>query len=245
MSQRSKYLAIILAAGKGSRLDFDGPKPLFPIYGKPMIQHIFENFADAGSIDMLTVVGHKKEQLIKHIEGQSEYVHQKPQHGTGHAAAQCISQIEQYKNTFIFVADAPFISSDNIRIMINNHDRTNSDCTFLYSDFPVSLPYGRLIFNSENNLSGLIEEHNADTHIKNISTYFTSQYLFKSEALIDVLSQICPDKITGEYNLTESINIMIKQSFNLLPVYIEEYWKLIGINTIDDLHYIQELNGKQ
>ena len=245
MNRRSKHLAIILAAGKGSRLDFDGPKPLFPIYGKPMIQYIFDKFSKAGSIDILTVVGHEKEQLIKNIEGQSKYVYQKMQKGTGHAAAQCMSQIEQYQNTFIFVADAPFISSEHISTMINNHEKMNSDCTFLYSEFPINLPYGRLIFNSEKNLSGLIEEHNAETHIKKIRTYFTSQYLFKSEVLIDVLSQIRPDEITGEYNLTESINILIKQNFNLLPIYIEEYWELIGINTIDDLRYIQKLNEKQ
>ena len=245
MSKRSRNLAILLAAGKGTRLNFEGPKPLFPVSGRPMIQHIFDALLETGSIDILTVVGHEREQVIRNIEGLSEYVYQKDQLGTGHATAQCISQIEKYQNAFVFVADAPFISSNYITSMIDNHRKTNSDCTFLYSDFPVKLPYGRLIFNSKGELTGLVEEHNASFEIKNISTYFTSHYLFKSEILVDTLSKIAPDKLTGEYNLTESINIMLKQNCNLLPLYIEEYWNLIGINSIDDLHYVQKLNEKQ
>ena len=238
-------LAIILAAGKGSRLDFDGPKPLFPIHGTPMIRYIFDAFLQVPSIDLLTVVGHQSDKVIKNIQGISKYVYQKEQLGTGHAAAQCISEIQKYKNSFIFVADSPFISSDHIISMLRNHKENNSDCTFLYSDFPLTLPYGRLIFNSADQLCGLVEEHNADSKMKSISTYFTSHYLFKSKVLIDTLSKICSDKLTGENNLTETINIMLNQNSKLLPIFVKEYWKLMGINAIDDLRYIQKLNEKQ
>ena len=64
-------LAIILAAGKGSRLDFDGPKPLFPIHETPMIRYIFDAFLQVPSIDLLTVVGHQSDKVIKNIQGIS------------------------------------------------------------------------------------------------------------------------------------------------------------------------------
>ena len=114
-------LAIILAAGKGTRLDFDGPKPLFPIDETPMIRYIFNAFLQVPSIDLLTVVGHQSDKVIKNIQGISKYVYQKEQLGTGHAAAQCISEIQKYKNSFIFVADSPFISSNHIISMLRSH----------------------------------------------------------------------------------------------------------------------------
>lgn len=242
MNQEARYLAIILAAGVGSRLDFDGPKSLFPIDNKPMIDYTFSSLSDAGSIDLLTVVGHKKDQVIKHIENRSSYLHQSPLLGTGHAAMKCISQIEKYDNTFVFVADAPFVSRDYIYAMMKNHIKTNSDCTFLYSKFPIELPYGRLIFDASGKLKGLVEEHDADLQIKKNNTYFTSQYLFKSKTLIKLLSLIEPDKKTGEYNLTETINIMLKEGSEICPLYIKEYWNLMGINSIEDLSYIQGIN---
>ena len=67
MDNNSKYLGIILAAGKGNRLDFSGPKPLFNVFGRPMIDYLINSFLKIGMIDLLTVVGHQKERVINHI----------------------------------------------------------------------------------------------------------------------------------------------------------------------------------
>ena len=104
------YLAIILAAGKGSRLEFKGPKALFKINNIPLIQYLFNSITDVGSIDLLTVVGYRKKTLINYINNKSIYAIQEQQLGTAHAVNQCTEYIKKYKNTFIFVADAPFIS---------------------------------------------------------------------------------------------------------------------------------------
>jgi len=242
MSSKSKYLAIILAAGKGNRLDYNGPKPLFEVSGRPMIDYLIDSFLELESVDLLTVVGHQQDKIISYIKGRSDYVTQDKQLGTGHAALQCIDYIKKYKNTFIVVGDAPFVSSIHLKNMANEHRKSKSDCTFLYSKFPIKLPYGRLLLNKDGKVQGVIEEHNADPKIKKEKNYFTSQYLFNSKILIEVLNRIKPDSKTDEYNLTDSINLLIQDNSRLRPVFIENFWELIGINSIDDLSLIRSLN---
>ena len=242
MNSKFKQLGIILAAGKGNRLDYSGPKPLFKIYNRPMIDYLIDSFLELESVDLLTVVGYKKDKVISHIEGRSRYVFQDNQLGTGHAVLQCIDYIKQYKNTFIVMGDAPFVSSIYLKNMLKEHSRSNSDCTFLYSKFPIKLPYGRLLFNKDGTIKGVVEEHNADPEIKKEQNYFTSQYLFKSKILIEVLKKIKPDPKTKEYNLTDTINILSENRRKLSSIFIENYRQLIGVNSVDDLSFIRPSN---
>ena len=232
------YLAIILAAGKGSRLEYKGPKALFEINNIPLIQYLYNSINSVGSIDLLTVVGYKKNTLINYIKNKSIYTTQDQQLGTAHAVNQCTEYIKKYKNTFIFVADAPFISKSYISSMMRLHEEQKSDCTFLYSKFPINLPYGRLIFNNQNRLLRLVEFHHANKEEIKINSYFTSQYLFKSSTLLELLKKINSDIKTGEFNLTDSLNILINQKSRISPFFIKNYKKLIGINSIEDFNYI-------
>ena len=234
------YLAIILAAGKGSRLKFKGPKALFKINNIPLIQYLYNSITDVGSIDLLTVVGYRKNTLINYINNKSSYVIQDLQLGTAHAVNQCTEYIKKYKNTFIFVADAPFISKSFILNMMRLHEQQKSDCTFLYSKFPINLPYGRLIFDNHNRLLRLVEFHHANKQEIEVNSYFTSQYLFKSSILLEVLKKINPDIKTGEFNLTDSLNLLITQGYRVSPLMINNYKKLIGINSIEDFNYIMK-----
>ncbi len=234
------YLAIILAAGKGSRLEFKGPKALFKINNIPLIQYLYNSITDVGSIDLLTVVGYRKKTLINYINNKSIYAIQEQQLGTAHAVNQCTEYIKKYKNTFIFVADAPFISESFISSMMRIHEEQKSDCTFLYSKFPIKLPYGRLIFNNYNTLLRLVEFHHANKEEIKVNSYFTSQYLFKSSILLEVLKKINPDIKTGEFNLTDSLNLLINQGSRISPLFIKNYKKLIGINSVEDFNYITQ-----
>jgi len=129
--------------------------------------------------------------------------------------------------------------------MIDEHAKTNADCTFLYSKFPIKFPYGRLLFNEDGKLRELVEDHNADSEIRKQQNYFTSQYLFKSKVLIKLLNRIRPDPNTGEYNLTDTINLLIKKNGRLSSIFIENYWELIGINSLSDLSFIRSLDEQE
>ena len=238
MNNHSKYLAIILAAGKGTRLQSSLPKALYEVCGQSMIDYLIASLSKINFIDILTVVGHQKEKVVKHIKNRSSYIFQEEQLGTGDAVMQCRGMIEKYDNVFVLVGDAPFISTKYLLMMINLHKKQSSDCTFLYSKFPMHLPYGRLLFDKKQNLKRIVEDHQTDESNSNIRNFFTSQSLVKSKTLLTLINDISPDSITGEYNLTDTINFSIKRNYKLSPIFIKDYWTLMGINSLEDMEMV-------
>ena len=119
MNSQSKFLAIILAAGKGSRLNTRYPKPLYKINSIPIIDHIINSINRIGKVDILTVVGHQKEKIINQIDKRSMHIAQENPRGTGDAVLRCIEYIKKYENVFIFVGDAPFVDSHLIKKLMN------------------------------------------------------------------------------------------------------------------------------
>ena len=234
-----KTLAVILAAGKGSRLNSDEPKSMYEIKGKPMIEHIVSSIESIGDIDTLVVVGHKKQYIIDYPAGRVRYVEQKELNGTGHALLVAEDCLDAYDDIFVFMGDSPFIDSSTILRMKEEHKKNNSDCTFLYSTFPFNLPYARLVFDAERKLEYLVEDSVANEKEREIKEFFTSQYLFKSSSICRNLNRLKKDKVTGEINLTDIINVFINQRMRLCPLYIDDYWRLMGINTPEDLLIVQ------
>ena len=133
MRKKSKYLAIILAAGKGTRLNSNIPKPLYKYRGIEIIDYILQAISSFDDIDILTVVGNQKGHILQHIEGRSAFTIQKDQIGTANAVSCCIDSISNYENSFIFVGDTPLVSKKHLQLMIESHEDTNSDCTFFDS----------------------------------------------------------------------------------------------------------------
>ena len=245
MNPKSNFLAIILAAGKGSRLNIRYPKPLYKINDISIIDHIINSITSIGGIDILTVVGYQKEKIINQIDKQSMYIVQKNPKGTGDAVRRCAEYIQEYENVFIFVGDAPFVNSHLIRELRDQHRNSKSDCSFLYSKFPFSLPYARLIFDSNKKLQYLIESHLASKTELETMEMFTSHYLFSSSSILEKIKDILPDRKTKEYNLTDLINIYINQEFNLNPIFVEDYWRLMGINTLDDAKFLESYENNK
>jgi len=240
MKNNSSYLAIILAAGKGTRLGVNIPKPLYKINNIPIVDYLINTFTFFPNIDILTVVGHQKNEIIKHIEGRSFYVVQEVQNGTGAAVKVCLEFIDRYENIFIFMGDAPFIGKNNVKQMILSHIRVHADCSFLYSNFPFNLPYARLFFDKDKNLERLTEFCDLNNKDKDVDSFFTSHYLFKSKFLLSEIENLGLNSVTGECNLTEIINVCIKNKNIINPILIKEFWNLMGINTLDDIDQIKK-----
>src|SRR5438046_1960185 len=120
-------IALILAAGKGTRMNSDLPKPLVPFYGSPIVEHIIQAFFRAGINDVNLVIGHGAELVRKEIGNKVGYVYQLEQKGTAHAVMQAKDVIDwKGKDIYVFVGDSPLISHEAILELAKYHEATGA-----------------------------------------------------------------------------------------------------------------------
>ena len=235
---QNKTVALILAAGKGSRMGTNTPKPLIPIMKKPMIKWIVSTLKDFLFIDICVIVGYKAEMIKDYLGKDLIYVLQKNQKGTAHAVKKAQKIISKYKHVLILPSDAPMISSKSIQQLYDSHIKTNASCSFLSSIFPFKLPYARVI-RKNNIVVDCIEEIDADSTTFQINELFTSHYLINASHLMELINKIKPHSLTGEYHLTDIINFFSEENYILNGIQIDCYQELMGINTKEDLNFIE------
>jgi bifunctional N-acetylglucosamine-1-phosphate-uridyltransferase/glucosamine-1-phosphate-acetyltransferase GlmU-like protein len=233
-------IAIILAAGKGTRMQSSLPKPIVPFIGKPIVSHIIESFKKAGIQDVYLIVGHGADQVKEKTGTDVHYIYQKEQQGTAHAVKQIPETIiSSDSNVFVFVGDSPLITAETINTLEHHHARTGASCTFLTALFPIDLPYARVIRNDNGQLIACIEEKNATKEQLQIRELLSSHFIFKGEALLQNLSEIKPDKGNGEFYLTDIIGVMLKKGLKVEILQITDYKELIGLNTPEDITWAE------
>jgi len=205
--------AIILAAGKGTRMKSEKSKVVHRILGKAIVQYVYEALKAIPVSDIAVIVGEHNIEDVKEVLGDKvEYIIQKEQKGTGHAVM--IAEQWLKKNTddvFIVVGDAPFITPQIMQDLYELKSKNNFGCTLLSSVYDSPPPYGRLLRDAENNLMQIVEEKDATEEQKKIKEVSSSHYCFSSEALIDALKQINNQNAQNEYYLPDVINQFYKK----------------------------------
>lgn len=237
--QNSNILAIILAAGKGTRMKRKMPKPLVNVNGKPIISWIIDSFIRWG-IDIALVINPEHEILFQPYKKYVKIIHQKDQLGTAHAVIQAYDTIEGYDNSFVFVGDSPFVGYKLIRRMLDEHSQKGSDLTILSSVFEErSFPYARIVRDDKDNINKVVEEVDASDKEFLINELFCSHYLFKSEILREYLPLIKKNINTREINLTEIINKLILNDKIINVISVDDWNRLVGLNTFEDIKWAE------
>ena len=232
-------LAIILAAGKGSRMESDKPKPLVNVFNRPILSWMIDDFHHYG-IEVRPVINPNYKDLFRGYFKSIKFIDQNKPKGTGHAVMQTFGILKNYKNIFVFVGDSPFVGIENIIKMYNKHINQNADMTILSSYFiEKSFPYARIIRNEKKNIINCIEEIEASSEQKKINELFCSHYLFKSQILQKYLMDLKPNKINGEIYFTDIINKLINDNKNVCSLIVDDWRRLVGLNTKEDLYWIE------
>ena len=231
---KNNTIVLILAAGKGSRLQHELPKPLVPIYKVPMINRIINVFKSLENIDIAIVVGYRKEEIMLSIDDDVIFISQDKPTGTADAVKHSIDKIKNYRDVLIVTGDSGLINKKSINTLIKSHFLIRADCSFLSSVFPLDLPYARVI-RKNGSVIKCVEERDAnDTELES-KELFTSHYLLNIESLLKYINKIQQNNKTGESYLTDIINIMIEDSCKVNGVLINDYRSLMGINTLEEL----------
>ena len=237
---KSNSLALILAAGKGSRMNSDIPKPLVNVSGKPIISWLIADFIK-NNIDVSIIINPIYLSAFSNYKNQVDFIFQKNPKGTGHAVMQAENKFKDYDNIFVFVGDCPFVGKNNIRKMLDNHIQTQSDLTILSSLFKEKkFPYARIIRSLDGHIIKCIEEINANEEQKKVNELFCSHYIFKSNVLLKYLKKIIPDKINGEIYLTEIINELIADKKLISSLIVDNWKQLVGLNTKEEINWIEK-----
>jgi len=241
MKADSSILALLLAAGKGTRMNTSIPKPLIPVTNYPIIHHIINALTECQIAQIAIVIGHQADIVKSQLGNQYEYVLQSEQKGMAHAVDQADSLISQYEETLVFVGDSPLIQHDSIQRLITYHHDEGAVCSFLTSIFPIHFPYARVIRNADGNVQRCVEERHASVEEKKITEYLTSHYLFNSDTLLKYLNEVEADPETNESYLTNIIEILVEQGLKVVAVHINDYRQLVGLNTPEDLIWAEQV----
>ncbi len=229
-----KKYAIILAAGKGTRMKTELPKCAYPLLKKPMIAYIVEHLYKSTMIDeLITVVGHKKEVIQEILNATVNYAVQEEQLGTGHAVLAAKDYIKDEEGyTIILPGDMPLIDVKVIKNAISEHIEFRHDLTVVSTIVDEPFGYGRIIRDEANYLNAIIEENDAKKEQKLIKEINTGIYIIDNKFLVPTLMKIKNNNSKKEYYLTDMVKIM-KDEKRLIGTYLlEKSYKAMGINDL-------------
>lgn len=227
--------AIVLAAGKGTRMKSELPKVLHPVCEKPMILHIIEKLDAAGVEKKIVVVGHKGEMVKEVVGSKVEYAEQTVQNGTGHAVMQAVPLLSKEGNTIIITGDTPLIQEKTILSLLEQHKQLDNDGTVLITKFEDPTGYGRIIRNSLGEVEGIVEEKDASDKQKEVQEVNTGIFCFKNKALIEGLPLLDSNNAQNEYYLTDMVSILNRQGKKFGSYLLEDSEQVMGVNDREQL----------
>jgi len=238
-----KKYAIILAAGKGTRMKTELPKCAYPLLKKPMIAYIVEHLYKSTMIDeLITVVGHKKEVIQEILNSTVKYAVQEEQLGTGHAVLAAKDFIiDQEGYTIILPGDMPLIDAKVIKGAISEHLEFRHDLTVVSTILDEPYGYGRIIRDEANYLSAIIEENEANKEEKLINEINTGIYIINNKLLVPTLKKIKNNNAKKEYYLTDIVKIMKEEGYLVGTYLLRKSYKAMGINNLYTLSKAETL----
>ena len=221
--------AVILAAGKGTRMKSAKPKVVHEVLYKPMINHIVDVLKSMGVEETIVVVGHGKEQ-VEAIVKDVTFVTQDVQLGTGHAVKMARDVLEGKEGlTLVLNGDAPLIRKETIEAMIAYHMQGNNAATVMSADCDTSTHYGRVI-KEDGQVKGIVEYKDLLDHQRHVTEMNTGEYCFNNKSLWNALDKVTNNNAQNEYYLTDVISIMDQDGLKVDAYKIDDFNEVGGIN---------------
>lgn len=223
--------AIILAAGKGTRMKSKLYKVLHPVCGKPMVEHIMNRVTETKPNEIITIVGHGAELVKNQLGERSQYALQAEQLGTGHAVLQAEPFLKGKKGTTLVISgDTPLLTSETLNNLFEYHQGKNASATILTAKADDPTGYGRIVRDHVGIVEKIVEQKDATLEEARIQEINTGTYCFDNELLFDALSQLDTDNAQGEYYLTDIIEILKKDGKNVAAYLTEDFDESLGVN---------------
>lgn len=227
--------AVILAAGKGTRMKSDTSKVLHRIFDKTLLGYVLDAVNKTDLVDKsFVIVGHQAEEVTKFVTenyANASTALQSPQLGTGHAVSMVCPQLEDFDGEVIILCgDTPLITEDTLKAFVESHKSKNSDLTVMSAIFEDPTNYGRIVRDGDK-LASIVEEKDATPEQKKIKEVNAGIYLLNWQKIKPAFSQLTSNNAQGEYYLTDIISWGGKNNLNVNAYTLENNEEIFGINS--------------
>ena len=233
--------AVVLAAGKGKRMQSDLPKVLHLLSGRPLVTYVLDVLAEAAIERPLLVIGHAADSVRAALGERAVFIEQREQLGTGHAVMQALPHLGPAGGpVLVLYGDTPLLSAGTITALLDLHRGSRSDATMLTAALDDPTGYGRVIRGPGGSVERIVEEADASSEEARLREINAGTYVFEAEALREALAQLRPDNAQGEYYLTDTIAWLLRagRRVSALLVPAEE---AMGINSRRELAAAEQI----
>lgn len=230
--------ALVLAAGKGTRMRSAKPKVLHEIFGKPLLGYVLDTLGQLGAASPAVVIGSGAELVRSYLKEREKagskkisVVLQREQKGTGHAVEMSRPVLGRYNgDILIWPGDMPLLTRETLAVFIKKHKEAGADVSVLSSVQPDPKGYGRIL-RSRGEFTAIREELDADEQERQVQEVNTGVYLFKAEKLFSALKRIKPSNEKKEFYLTDTIEILVEDGGKVESFPLASSQEALGINS--------------
>ena len=233
--------AIILAAGKGTRMESDLPKVCHLVGDRPMVCAVVDTCLQAGCTRVVVVVGYKQElvrEALASYGDRVEFAIQHEQLGTGHAVVSAMDSFkpDQREDTDVFVlcGDGPLIRTSTLDTMLEKHRSAHADATLATSVIDNPDGYGRIVRSTENGFERIVEQKNASQEELKINEVNPSYYCLNAHAMFEALKGLNRNELTGEYYITDVFEHLLNDAKRVEVISAVPAEDILSINGFDE-----------
>jgi UDP-N-acetylglucosamine diphosphorylase/glucosamine-1-phosphate N-acetyltransferase len=234
--------AVVLAAGKGTRMKSDRPKVLHELAGRPLLGHVLETARAAGVDRTVVVVGHQADRVRETCAAPDlEFVLQEPQLGTGHAVMVAAPALRDGGWTVILAGDVPLLRPQTLERLVAQTVAQQAAATVLTCVVEDAGAYGRVVKTGEGALVKIVEARDATPAELAIGEYNSGVYCFRTDRLRAALESLTTDNDQGEYYLTDTVGWLVGRGETVGTLVTTDTDEVVGINTVDELAAAEDL----
>ena len=224
--------AVILAAGKGTRMKSKLPKVLHKVGGHPMLEHVMDAAEAAGCRDNVVVIGHGAELVRELVGDRARIALQAEQLGTGHAVLQVADTLKDFTGTvMILCGDTPLLEAEELEKFYAEHVKSGAAATVMSALMDDPFGYGRILRDANGDVAGIVEQKDASEEQKQIKEINTGNYCVEAPLLFEVLRTLGNDNAQGEYYLTDVLAKLRAMGKKVGGVITADSEMIMGVNS--------------
>ena len=235
-------IALILAAGKGTRMKSKLPKVLHQVGGVPMVEQVLQAVKAAGTERQIVVVGFGGEAVQEYLGDQAETVVQEKQLGTGHAVLQAEPLLQGVQGALLVTCgDTPLVTTETFQNLLACHEKSGAAATVLTAIMPNPFGYGRVIRNDQGQVVKIVEQKDGTPAELAVHEVNAGIYCFDLSLLWDMLHNVTNENAQGEYYLTDIIGMLVDAGKIVSAFAAPDYNETLGVNSRQQLAQAEQV----